>query len=142
MPVLEKAAQADILVLGSPIFLMDVSAQMKAFLERLIFPFATYEAGYKTIAPKRCDVATIYTMNVLEEMFPEAVIANIESFIGHVFNQPNRICAFNTYQFSDYSKYAVEVFDEESKRKYRDDMFPVELESAFSLGMKMAKNIG
>ena len=73
---------------------------------------------------------------------PEAVIANIESFIGHVFNQPNRICAFNTYQFSDYSKYAVEVFDEESKRKYRDDMFPVELESAFSLGMKMAKNIG
>ena len=141
MPVLEKAAQADILVLGSPIFLMDISAQMKAFLERLIFPFANYEAGYKTIAPKRCNVATIYTMNVPEEMFPEAVIANIESFIGHVFHQPDRICAFNTYQFSDYSKYVVEVFNEESKRKYRDDMFPVELESAFNLGMKMAGNI-
>ena len=141
MPILEKAAQADILVFGSPIFLMDISAQMKAFLERLIFPFATYEAGYKTIAPKRCNVATIYTMNVPKEMFPETIVANIESFIGHVFNQPKRICAFNTYQFSDYSKYAVEVFDEESKRKYRDCIFPVELEAAFNMGMKMAENI-
>ncbi len=141
MPILEKAAQADILVFGSPIFLMDISAQMKAFLERLIFPFATYEAGYKTIAPKRCNVATIYTMNVPKEMFPETIVANIESFIGHVFNQPKRICAFNTYQFSDYSKYAVEVFDEESKRKYRDCIFPVELEAAFNMGMKMAENM-
>ena len=141
MPVLEKAAQADILVLGSPIFLMDVSAQMKAFLERLIFPFATYEAGYKTIAPKRCHVATVYTMNVPKEMFPEAVIANVESFIGHVFNRPNRICAFDTYQFSDYSRYAVEVFDEESKRKYRNQVFPIELKSAFNLGVKMAEDM-
>ena len=141
MPVLGKAAQADILVFGSPIFLMDISAQMKAFIERLIFPFATYEADYKTIAPKRCNVATIYTMNVSKEMFPEAVITNIESFIGHVFNKPNRICAFNTYQFSDYSKYVVEVFEEESKRKYRDNIFPIELESAFNLGREMARNI-
>lgn len=141
MPVLEKAAQADILVLGSPIFLMDVSAQMKAFLERLIFPFATYEAGYKTIAPKRCNVATIYTMNVPKEMFPEVIITNIESFIGHVFTQPKRICAFNTFQFSDYSKYAVEVFDVESKKKYRDEVFPIELDGAFNLGMEMAENM-
>lgn len=139
MPILEKAAQADILVLGSPIFLMDVSAQMKAFLERLIFPFATYEAGYKTIAPKRCNVATIYTMNVPKEMFPEVIITNIESFIGHVFTQPKRICAFNTYQFSDYSKYAVEVFDVESKKKYHNEMFPIELDGAFNLGIEMAE---
>ena len=86
-------------------------------------------------------MATIYTMNVPKEMFPETIVANIESFIGHVFNQPKRICAFNTYQFSDYSKYAVEVFDEESKRKYRDCIFPVELEAAFNMGMKMAENI-
>lgn len=141
MAVLERASQADILVLGSPLFLMDVSSQMKAFLERLIFPFATYEAGYKTVAPKRCSVATIYTMNVTKEMFPEAIIENVESFIGHVFNKPNRICAFNTYQFSDYSRYAVEVFDEESKRKYRDDIFPLDLKSAFNLGVEMAENI-
>lgn len=140
-PVLEKATKADILVLGSPIFFMDISAQMKAFIERLIFPFATYEAGYKTIAPKRCNVATVYTMNVPKEMFPEAIIANTESFIGHIFSQPKRICAFNTYQFHDYSKYVVEVFDEENKRKYRDCVFPVELDAAFNLGKEMAVNI-
>lgn len=141
MPILEKAAQADILVLASPIFLMDISAQMKAFLERLIFPFATYEAGYKTIAPKRCTVATIYTMNVPKEMFPEAIITNIESFIGHVFTQPKRICAFNTYQFNDYAKYAVEVFDVESKKEYRETVFPFELNTAYNLGVEMAKVI-
>lgn len=135
--VLSKAASADILVLGSPIYLMDISALMKAFLERLIFPFATYEKGYKSIAPKKMLVATIYTMNVPKAMCPDAVIASSEYFIGHVFTEPRRICAYNTYQFKNYDNYCVEVFDEVLKKEYRDSVFPTELKAAFDAGKEM-----
>lgn len=81
---------------------------------------------------------TIYTMNVPKEMCPEQVLANAEHFIGHVFRKPRRVCAYNTYQFRDYSKYKVEVFDERQKRRYHDEMFPLELKEAFDLGRELA----
>ena len=38
-PVLEEIAQADGLVMGSPIYFSEVTAQLRAFLERLVFPW-------------------------------------------------------------------------------------------------------
>lgn len=137
-PILDKALEADILVLASPIYLMDVSGEYKSFLERLLFPLASYEAGYKSLATNRMRVSTIYTMNVPKEMCPDQVLSTTEYFIGHILREPRRICAYNTYQFRDYSKYKVEVFDEEQKRKYRDENFPTELKEAFELGKEMA----
>ncbi|MCM1311901.1 MAG: flavodoxin family protein [Bacteroides sp.] len=140
-PILEKALNADILVLASPIYLMDVSGEYKSFLERLLFPLASYEAGYKSLATNKMQVVTIYTMNVPKEMCPTSVIASTEYFIGHIFQEPHRICAYNTYQFKDYSKYKVEVFNEQQKRKYHDEVFPVELKNAFVLGQEVAAKV-
>lgn len=136
-PVLEKALKSDILVLASPIYLMDVSGMYKSFLERLIFPVASYEVGYKSLATNKMQTATVYTMNVPKEMCPDQVLANTEYFIGHVFRKPRRICAYNTYQFRDYSKYKVEVFDERQKKHYHTNIFPLELQEAFNLGKNM-----
>lgn len=140
-PILEKALKADILVLASPIYLMDVSGTYKSFLERLLFPVASYEAGYRSLATNKMQVATIYTMNVPKEMCPDRVLANTEHFIGHVFREPRRVCAYNTYQFDDYSKYEAEVFDETQKREYRTDIFPLELKEAYDLGKDMARAV-
>ena len=41
-PVLEEIAQADGLVLGSPIYFGDVTGRMRTFLERLAFPWLSY----------------------------------------------------------------------------------------------------
>lgn len=140
-PILEKVKNADAVVFASPVYLMDITGEMRSFLERLIFPLATYEAGYRTIAPKRMPVVTIYTMNVPREMAPVAAFDNVENFIGHVFSVPQRLCAYNTYQFKDYSKYVVEVFSEVDKRGYRDQVFPKELQAACDLGRKIADTI-
>lgn len=137
-PILEKALQADILVLASPVYLMDVSGEYKSFLERLLFPVASYEKGYRSLATNRMQVATIYTMNVPKELCPEHVLAGSEYFIGHVFREPRRVCAYDTYQFDDYSRYEAEVFDEARKRAYRTEVFPLELEEARELGRSMA----
>ena len=51
-PVLEEIAEADGLALGSPIYFGDVTGQMRTFLERLAFPWLSYN-DYSMTAPKR-----------------------------------------------------------------------------------------
>lgn len=139
-PVLELAASADCLVIASPIYLMDITGVTKSFLERLCFSLGSYEVGYRSLSSKRIKTVTIYTMNCPSEMAPIPAMDNIERFLGHIFfSSPERICAFDTYQFSDYSKYVVDVFSEVDKNKHRSDIFPIDLERAFNLGVKMAE---
>ncbi|MBR1486113.1 MAG: flavodoxin family protein, partial [Synergistaceae bacterium] len=47
------------------------------------------------------------------------------------------LCAYNTYQFSDYSRYAVTLFKEEDKAKYRDEHFEQDLKNAYELGKRL-----
>ena len=61
-PILEEIAQADGLVLGSPIYFGEVTGQMRAFLERLAFPWLSYN-DYSLTAPKRMPVVLVETMN-------------------------------------------------------------------------------
>lgn len=63
-PVLEEIAQADGLVLGSPIYFGEVTGQMRTFLERLAFPWLSYN-DYSMTAPKRIPVVFIETLNGL-----------------------------------------------------------------------------
>ena len=61
-PVLEEIAQADGLVMGSPIYFCDVTGQMRTFLERLVFPWLSYN-DYSLTAPKKMPVVLMETMN-------------------------------------------------------------------------------
>ncbi|MDY6411956.1 MAG: flavodoxin family protein, partial [Bacteroidales bacterium] len=65
-PVLEEIAQSDGLVMGSPIYFSEVTAQLRAFLERLVFPWLSYN-DYSLTAPKRIPVILTYTMNANTE---------------------------------------------------------------------------
>lgn len=55
--VLDRVRSADGIVFGSPIYFFDVTAQLKAFLERLYYPGHT---------EKTIPTAFIYTMNATE----------------------------------------------------------------------------
>lgn len=59
-PVWEEIAQADELVLGSPIYFGEVTGQMRAFLERLAFPWLSYN-DYSLTAPKRIPLVLVET---------------------------------------------------------------------------------
>lgn len=147
-PILEKVSLSDGIVFASPIYFGDVDGVMKSFLERLIFPFVRYDKNYTTIPPKKLKTATIYTMNVPQEIFENdyvkpdnsGAIGNFEKWITHVYEKPKRICAYNTYQFTNYDKYFSEIWDENKKREYLERIFPKELEKAFSAGFEMVKD--
>lgn len=137
-PVLDEVLTADCIVVASPIYFMDVSSAVKAFLERLCFSLGSYEQGYKSLAPKKVRVVTIYTMNTPADLSPVLAMDNMDMFLNHIFSAPKRICAYNTYQFSDYSKYVVDVFDEKEKAQYREKHWPCDLETAYNTGREIA----
>ena len=141
---MDKISKADGLVVASPIYCSDVTGVTRCFIERLTFPFFEYKEGYPSIAPKKLKTAMIYTMNVTEnlsnQMYPD-MYDKTEFMITTVFEKPVRIFAYDTYQFSDYDKYVVEVFDKNKKLKQKEEQFPKDLQKAFEAGKNMAESI-
>lgn len=137
----------DAILIGSPIYFASVPGQLHSFMERWLFPYSTYEAGYRSLWNRQVPIFTIYTMNATEQaavslQIPQA-IGTVEAFISHVCGVvPTRQMIYDTYQFKDYSRYKVEVFSEESKRVVRDTLFPLELKKANANGMQLAETLG
>lgn len=144
-PVIEKLSAADGIIFGSPVYFGNITGKMKSFLERLLFPYCTYDEGYATISPKKMPISFIYTMNIdkktMEEHRYRENFAVMETFLEMIFSKPATLYVNNTYQFDDYSKYTVRCFSEQEKRLYKEAQFPIDCQSAFNLGKDMALSI-
>lgn len=145
-PLLDKLAQADGLIFGSPVYFHSITGKLRMFLERLLFPYFVYDADYSSIAPRRMPTAFIYTMNVTHEAmlahrYPEA-FRPMESFLERLFSRPETLYANDTYQFGDYSKYKMECFSEAEKASHRERQFPIDRRNAFALGERLARLAG
>jgi len=145
-PVLELARQADIIVIGSPVYFGFPTGETRSFMERLLYPNFTYErsptGGLKLpINPKR--TAVIYTMNCPEMMLEKvnflptltACCNNLRMVFGH----NEMLLACNTLQFNDYSRYAAGFINGDMKRMYHDTHFPVDLKNAYDLGKRLVE---
>ena len=125
-PVLEKVKNADAVIFGSPIYFMNLSAGMIAFIERLFF------SNY------------IYTMNMTEKHFEEF---NMQERLGmyEIFTErilavaPKVLRAFDTVQFKDYSRYESSIFNPEEKFAHREKYFPEDCKAAYEIGRDLVK---
>ena len=142
-PILERLADADGIIFGSPVYFHSITGKMRMFFERLLFQYFVYDADYSSLAPKRMPTAFVYTMNVpyqvmLESHYTES-FQSMELFIGKIFGKPETLYVNDTYQFSDYSKYKVECFSEPDKARQRERQFPIDCQKAFELGKDLVK---
>ncbi len=141
-PVLEKVAQADALILGSPVYIGVVSGEMRSFIERLLFPYLVYGSD-QSLAPKKLNCGFIYTMGSTEERIElfgldKQIMIN-EAMLSRQFGGASEsLVVVNTYQFNDYSKY-VHDFDVEDKTKTRREVFPLDCKKAFDMGVRLTK---
>ena len=83
----------------------------------------------------------IFTMNIPAEAMEEwkypVLLGSCAKQLEENFGHSETLNACNTYQFSDYSRYAMTVFKEEDKRKYRDEHFDTDLKNAYELGKRL-----
>ena len=150
-PVLENAHEADILVLGSPVYFSFPTGVLRSFMERLFFPINSYnpkidENGrmQSSLLGKFVPTAMIYTMGVPgEEMaaaehYPEIFGQNAR-FLESLFGYTETLCSYSSYQFNDYSKYDVMEGTQEYRAKYREEQLPKDMEAAYELGKRLVE---
>ena len=139
-PILEEIAQADGLVLGSPIYFGQITGQMQAFLERLAFPWLSYN-DYSMTAPKKMPVVLMETMNGLPDKNNSQGYGPMEYCITSALGEPEHINAYNTYQVKNYDRFELAAFSESAKRQYRDEHWEQDLQKAYDAGKRMAEKM-
>jgi multimeric flavodoxin WrbA len=141
-PVLEEVMASDALIMGSPIYLSDVTGAMRSFWERLIFINLAYDMQHRSATDKKISCGIIYTMGVPKDHLGDmgyAAMFEAHAALFSVFGEKAACMAScDTYQFDDYSRYHAPMFDEEHKRSHRDEQFPADMESAYSMGVRLA----
>ena len=115
-PILEDIAKADGLALGSPIYFGQITGQMQAFLERLSFPWLSYN-DYSLTAPKKMPVVLIETMNGQPDQNNSQGYGPMEYCIANALCQPEHIIAYNTYQVKNYARFELAGFSETAKQQ-------------------------
>ncbi|MBR7025255.1 MAG: flavodoxin family protein [Selenomonadaceae bacterium] len=138
-PVLEKVKNADAIIFGSPIYFMNLSAGMIAFIERLFFSNYIYSEEIPTVFPKKLPSAFIYTMNMTEKHFEffgmKQRLGMYETFTEKILGvAPKVLCAYDTVQFKDYSRYESSIFDPEKKFAYKEKHFAEDCQAAYEIG--------
>lgn len=142
-PILEKVANADAIILGSPIYLQSVTGVMRSFLERLIFQYLVYDTDHSSLFTKKIPTGFIYTMNITSEQFKdfkyEDKLNSLQTYIEKTFDSFESLIVNDTYQFNDYSKYVSILFDEKKKRKVKEEQFPKDCQNAFDMGVRFVQ---
>ena len=140
-PVLEKIYNADAVIIGSPIYYSYPTGMFRNLLERMLFAAGTYMIGESTVLNKTIPIGIIYTMNVTEDgaklyNYQELMAPN-EEYLKYIYGYAETLWCYDTYQFSDYSKYDCNMFDEPHKRQVRDTQFPLDMHKAYELGKRL-----
>ena len=138
-PVLQAVTAADAVIFGSPIYFMNLSSGMIAFLERLLFSNYIYSDEIPTVFPKKMPNAFIYTMNMTTKHFEQfgmsARLGMMEVFAEKILGVvPKILRAFDTVQFKDYSRYESSIFDPAEKIAYREKNFANDCAAAYDIG--------
>lgn len=141
-PIYAEIREAGAIILGSPIYLGDVTGEMRSFVERLIFPCISYSRQPQNLFPWKFRTAWIYTMNVPEELARQFgydhLFARNESLMQRIFGHSESLMSYDTYQFEDYSKVLADRFDVDHKEKIRREIFPKDCQRAYELGAALA----
>ncbi|GHU88188.1 hypothetical protein FACS1894202_03860 [Clostridia bacterium] len=139
--VLERIADCDALIIGSPIYFSEVTGETRSFLERLLFPNISYDKDRTPITPRRIPNAFIFTMNVGEEMFAQvgynALFDRYKMLLGNIIGESENLIVTETWQTKDYDSYHMSMFDGAARKQRREDVFPQDLEKAFQIGVRL-----
>jgi multimeric flavodoxin WrbA len=138
--ILQDVCDCDVLVLGSPVYFTSVTGEMKSFMERLLFPYTSYE-GKPSSFGKKINTAFIYTMNAPSFSLPLIGYPKLfkynKKLMKRTFGNSEYLTSTSTYQFDDYNKYAMTYFDGKKRLKRRETVFVEDCKKAFNLGKRL-----
>lgn len=135
---------ADAIIFGSPIYYDNITSGMTAFLERFLFSNYIYSEDIPTVFPRTIPTGFIYNMNITSEQADRVHIkSNLDKYRRSITEilgcAPEVLYVYNTWQFSDYSKYESSIFSEEDKRRQWEEQFPKDCQAAYEMGIRLSR---
>lgn len=141
-PLIDRIFMADALILGSPLYLGDITSQVHALMERLHFCALSYD-DYSNYFTGLVNVGIILTMNAPKSFYESAYKEPMEKLLS-MFKALNGTVQIypccDTLQVSDYSKFNMASFNEAHKKQMHETVFPRDIEQAFQLGAELSKS--
>jgi multimeric flavodoxin WrbA len=132
--ILDQVRHSDGFVMASPIYFIDISGQLRCFMERLMYPGPT---------PTELPVSCIYTMNADEKAMEgiiRPVLDILKNYIRSNFKtEPEEVFAFDTLQRKNNHLYRPGHTDMEAKARRRETQWPIDCQAAFDAGARFAK---
>ena len=139
-PVIDRIFAADALIVGSPIYLGDITSQVHGLIERLHFCALSYD-DYSNYFTGKVNVGIVLTMNApktfYELSYKKKAREIAQSFKGLNGSVEVYACC-DTLQVTDYSKFNMAGFNEDHKKEMREKQFPLDLEKAFEMGARLS----
>jgi multimeric flavodoxin WrbA len=140
--ILEEVLESDVLLLGSPVYFGDVTGEMRSFLERLLFPSASYDEFGTSTFSRKVSCGFIFTMNCPEEFVKtvhyDVLLENHALVLGILKGKTEVLTSHEGYQFADYSVMNAAMFDVEARAKRRAERFPVDCQRAYEMGARLS----
>ena len=140
-PLLDRVFTADVLLIGSPIYLGDTTSQFHAFVERLHFCTLSYD-DYSNYFTGRVNVGVIFTMNApqayYQTQYREKLAGQAEMFRS-LNGEVQMLASCDTLQVGDYSRFNMAGFDAEHKKAHHEKQFPLDLEQARRMGTELVR---
>lgn len=143
-PVLENIHEANVVVIGTPIYYGDLTGEAASVIHRMLFPTMHYEDDntHDELLPIKKKCGLIVTGNATTmhiKMGGGAAFKNTSKMISMMLGSCETLYACDTYQFNDYSKYYAGMWDEKHKAEHRDKQFPIDLQNAYELGKRLCE---
>lgn len=146
-PVLEKARDADVVIVGSPVYFYYPTSDTMAFMNRFLFPKLSYvnnaafNHDFKVANPKR--IATIFTMNSPVEYFEKSgeakILGQCAESCKMVYGHGEALYFKQTIAFDNYNGLQFTKEFVESQTAYYQGHFPQDLQKAYELGKRLVE---
>lgn len=137
-PILDSAAGCDAIILGSPIYLGEVTGELRSFMERLIFPYISYDKMGENLFGKKIKTSMIFTTNCPEAAYDTVgytrLFGDYQKFLSRMLGECQTLAVSETLQVDDYDKFHMAMFDVPARKQRREEVFPEDCNKAFAIG--------
>lgn len=140
-PIIDKIFRADVLLIGTAIYLGRPTSRYFEVLERLHFCALSYD-DYSNYFTGKVNVGLFVSMNASKEFYDRLYKDAFEGYARELQMLNGEVClcpCHDTLQVADYSKYNMAGFDAERKRLSREKNFPRDLENAYQIGQRLVR---
>lgn len=140
-PIIDKVFKADVLLIGTAIYLGRPTSRYFEVLERLHFCSLSYD-DYSNYFTGRVNVGLFVSMNASKEFYDKLYKDAFEGYANELKMLNGEVCLYpchDTLQVADYSKYNMASFDEGKKKLSREKNFPRDLENAYQIGQRLVR---